>query len=95
VSDVYAFGMTLGKFEGIDLSSLISSSHGIPTHCRPLSADGTPNSGKDRPHDASAITPMGFEHININGVLIFPLDHFRNRLMPLNTPSVRPASAPG
>src|SRR5277367_1990151 len=41
------------------------------------------------------ITPMGFEHINFNGVLIFPLDRFRNRLMPSNTPSVRPASAPG
>jgi TnpA family transposase len=41
------------------------------------------------------ITPMGFERINFNGVLIFPLDRFRNRLMPSNTPSVRPASAPG
>ena len=41
------------------------------------------------------ITPLGFEHINFNGVLIFPLDRFRNRLMPSNTPSVRPASAPG
>jgi hypothetical protein len=41
------------------------------------------------------ITPMGFEHINFNGVLIFRLDRFRNRLMPPNTPSVRPASAPG
>jgi len=40
------------------------------------------------------ITPMGFEHINFNGVLIFPRDRFRNRLMPSNTPSVRLASAP-
>jgi hypothetical protein len=41
------------------------------------------------------ITPMGFEHINFNGVLIFPLDRFRNRLMPSSAPSVRPFSAPG
>jgi TnpA family transposase len=40
------------------------------------------------------ITPMGFERINFNDVLIFPLDRFRNRLMPSNTPSVRPALAP-
>jgi hypothetical protein len=41
------------------------------------------------------ITPMGFEHINFNGVLIFSLDRFRNRLMPSNSLSARPASAPG
>jgi hypothetical protein len=41
------------------------------------------------------ITPMGFERINFNGVLIFPLDRLRNRLMPSNELSARPVSARG
>jgi hypothetical protein len=41
------------------------------------------------------IPPAGFEHINFNGVPIFPRDNFRNRLLPSNTPSARPAFAPG
>ena len=41
------------------------------------------------------ITPMGFEHVNFNGVLIIPLDRFRSRLLPSSTTPVRPISAAG
>jgi hypothetical protein len=27
------------------------------------------------------ISPMGFEHINFNGVIVFPFDHYRTQLL--------------
>jgi hypothetical protein len=27
------------------------------------------------------ISPMGFEHINFNGVIVFPFEHYRTQLL--------------
>jgi Tn3 transposase DDE domain len=32
------------------------------------------------------ITPMGFESINFGGILVFPLERYRARLMPSSAP---------
>jgi hypothetical protein len=40
--------------------------------------------GSGREIDASTqrfISPMGFEHINFNGVIVFPFDHYRTQLL--------------
>lgn len=34
------------------------------------------------------ITPMGFETINFGGVLVFPMDRYRSRLLPSSPPPV-------
>jgi AcrR family transcriptional regulator len=39
------------------------------------------------------ITPMGFEQFNFNGVLLFPLDRFRSRLLPSSNPPAQLAAA--
>ena len=39
------------------------------------------------------ITPMGFEHINIAGILVFPMERYRARLLPSSTPSPTAISA--
>jgi len=39
------------------------------------------------------ITPMGYEHINFGGILVFPLDRFRARLLPPTLP--RPSAITG
>jgi hypothetical protein len=44
----------------------------------------TRRKGSGREIDASIqrfISPMGFEHINFNGVLVFPFDHYRAQLL--------------
>jgi hypothetical protein len=49
----------------------------------------------DREVDASTqrfISPMGFEHINFNGVIVFPFDHYRAQLL---SPWWRNRSRPG
>ena len=39
------------------------------------------------------ISPMGFEHINFNGVLVFPFEHYRARLLaPRRGFSTRPSA---
>jgi hypothetical protein len=40
--------------------------------------------GSGREFDTSTqrfISPMGFEHINFNGVIVFPFDHYRTQLL--------------
>ena len=32
------------------------------------------------------ITPMGFEGINFGGILVFPVDRYRSRLLPSSSP---------
>ena len=32
------------------------------------------------------ITPMGFEGINFGGILVFPLERYRSRLLPSRRP---------
>ena len=39
------------------------------------------------------ITPMGFEHINFAGILVFPMERYRARLLPSSTPSPTAISA--
>ena len=39
------------------------------------------------------ITPMGYKPIKFNGMLLFPLDRFRNRLLPSSTPPAQPVAA--
>ena len=39
------------------------------------------------------ITPMGFEHINLAGVLVFPLERYKPRLLPSSSPSPSAMSA--
>jgi TnpA family transposase len=41
------------------------------------------------------LTPMGFEHINFDGVLSFPLEAYRSRLLPSSSPPEAPARAVG
>jgi Tn3 transposase DDE domain-containing protein len=31
--------------------------------------------------DQRFTSPMGFEHINFNGVIVFPFDHYRTQLL--------------
>jgi TnpA family transposase len=43
----------------------------------------------------SHLTPMGFEHINFDGVLAFPLERHRARILPSSPPPQAPLSAVG
>jgi TnpA family transposase len=44
---------------------------------------------------AGHLTPMGFEHINFDGVLAFPLTRHRARLLPSSSPPATPDRAVG
>jgi hypothetical protein len=39
------------------------------------------------------ITPIGYEHINFGGVLVFPVDQYRARLLPSGLPPPSAMSA--
>ena len=47
------------------------------------------------PETLAHLTPMGFEHINFDGVLAFPLTRHRSRILPSSSPPAAPDRAVG
>jgi hypothetical protein len=67
------------------------------THQMQASLDRWRSTG-ERKIDAdvlSYLSPMGFEHINFDGVLTFPLGRQRARILPSSPPPEAPQSAVG
>jgi Tn3 transposase DDE domain len=53
-------------------------------------AEGPPRYRRANP---AHITPMGFEHINFAGILVFPMERYRARLLASSSPSPTAISA--